>query len=254
MAIVKGQEVQITSTLGSLDTLSFNFYNLHSDEKIGEVLEAFSTISVPETGEDYVIQTYNTDDIGDYMQYSVSAIQIAKRFHYHYIKDKLGVETTTAKDDSGSTDTSTISKPIKLKDALDFLFKDSGFTVVIGSGLNQNSVKTFDDGFGGGYADELLQTAASGYGFEYYWKNQTCYVAKEIGGKDKFVFVDNVNCTKISVQEDDTAITTRATGTINVTKQDGDNSSVKTLTSIYVSPLVKEKGWQIGRASCRERV
>lgn len=245
MAIVKGQEVQVTSTLGSLDTVSFNFYNLHTDEKIGEVLAPFSVVSVPETGEDYEIQTYNTDDVGNYMQYSVSAIQIAKRFHYHYIKDKIGVETTTSKDNSGSTDTSTTSKPVKLKDALSFLFKGSGFDVVIDKDLNPNSVKTFDDGLGGGYADELLQTAASGYSFEYYWKNQTCYVAKEIGGKDKFVFVDNVNCTKISVQEDDTAITTRATGTINITKQNGDNSSVNTLTSTYISPLVKEKGWPI---------
>lgn len=245
MAIVKGQEVQVTSTLGSLDTMSFNFYNLHTDEKIGEVLAPFSVVSIPETGEDYEVQTYNTDDVGNYMRYSVSAIQIAKRFHYHYIKDKIGVQTTTSKDESGSTDTSTTSKPIKLKDALNFLFKDSGFDVVIGKDLNQNSVKTFDDGFGGGYADELLQTAASGYSFEYYWKNRTCYVAKEIGSKDKFVFVDNVNCTKISVQEDDTAITTRATGTINVTKQNGDKSTVNTLTSIYVSPLVKEKGWPI---------
>lgn len=245
MAIVKGQEVQVTSTLGSLDTVSFNFYNLHTDEKIGEVLAPFSVVSIPETGEDYEVQTYNTDDVGNYMQYSVSAIQIAKRFHYHYIKDKIGVETTTSKDNSGSTDTSTTSKPVKLKDALSFLFKGSGFDVVIDKDLNQNSVKTFDDGFGGGYADELLQTAASGYSFEYYWKNKNCYVAKEIGGKDKFVFVDNVNCNKISVQEDDTAITTRATGTINVTKQNGDNSTVNTLTSTYVSPLVKEKGWPI---------
>lgn len=244
VAVVKGQDVQVTSTLGSLDTLSFNFYNLHTNKVDGDVLAPFSVISVPETGEDYVLQTYNTDDIGNYIQYSVSAIQIAKMFHYHYIKDKIGVETTTTKS-GDSTDTSTTSKPVKIKDALNFLFKDSGFEVVIGADVNQNSVKTFSDGLGGGYADELLQTAATSYGVEYYWKNKTCYVAKEIGGKDKFVFVDNVNCTKISVQEDDTVITTRATGTINITKQNGDKSSVKTLTSTYVSPLVKEKRWPI---------
>lgn len=244
VAVVKGQDVQVTSTLGSLDTLSFNFYNLHTNKVDGDVLAPFSVISVPEKGEDYVLQTYNTDDIGNYIQYSVSAIQIAKMFHYHYIKDKIGVETITTKS-GDSTDTSTTSKPVKIKDALNFLFKDSGFEVVIGADVNQNSVKTFSDGLGGGYADELLQTAATSYGVEYYWKNKTCYVAKEIGGKDKFVFVDNVNCTKISVQEDDTAITTRATGTINITKQNGDNSSVNTLTSTYVSPLVKEKGWPI---------
>ena len=244
VAIVKGQDVQVTSTLGSLDTLSFTFYNLHTNKVDGDVLAPFSIISVPEKGEDYVLQTYNTDDIGNYIQYSVSAIQIAKMFHYHYIKNKIGVETTTTKS-GDSTDTSTTSKPIKLKDALNFLFNNSGFKVVINSDVNQNSVKTFSDGLGGGYADELLQTAATSYGVEYYWKNKTCYVAKEIGGKDKFVFVDNVNCTKISVQEDDTAITTRATGTVNITKQNGDNSSVNTLTSTYVSPLVKEKGWPI---------
>lgn len=244
MAIVKGQDVQVTSTLGSLDTLSFNFYNLHTNKVDGDVLSPFSVINVPESGEDYVLQTYNTDDIGNYIQYSISAMQIARMFHYHYVKDKIGVETTTIKN-GDSTDTSTTSKPIKLKDALNFLFKDSGFEVVIGADVNQNSVKTFSDGLGGGYADELLQTAATSYGIEYYWKNKTCYVAKEIGGKDKFVFVDNVNCTKISVQEDDTAITTRATGTINITKQNGDNSTVNTLTSTYVSPLVKEKGWPI---------
>lgn len=244
VAIVKGQDVQVTSTLGSLDTLSFNFYNLHTNEVDGDALAPFSVINVPEKGEDYVLQTYNTDDIGNYIQYSVSAIQIARMFHYYYVKDKIGVETTTAKS-GDSTDTSTTSKPVKIKDALNFLFKDSGFEVVIGADVNQNSVKTFSDGLGGGYADELLQTAATSYGFEYYWKNRTCYVAKEIGSKDKFVFVDNVNCNKISVQEDDTAITTRATGTVNVTKQNGDNSSVNTLTSTYVSPLVKEKGWPI---------
>lgn len=244
VAIVKGQDVQVTSTLGSLDTLSFNFYNLRTNKVDGDVLSPFSVINVPEKGEDYVLQTYNTDDIGNYMQYSVSAIQIARMFHYHYVKDKIGVETTTAKS-GDSTDTSTTSKPVKIKDALNFLFKDSGFEVVIGADVNQNSVKTFSDGLGGGYADELLQTAATSYGIEYYWKNKTCYVAKEIGGKDKFVFIDNVNCTKISVQEDDTAITTRATGTINITKQNGDNSSVSSLTSTYTSPLVKEKGWPI---------
>ena len=244
VAVVKGQDVQVTSTLGSLDTLSFTFYNLHTNKVDGDVLAPFSIISVPEKGEDYVLQTYNTDDIGNYIQYSVSAIQIAKMFHYHYVQDKIGVETTTNKN-GNSTDTSTTSKPIKLKDALNFLFNNSGFKVVINSDVNQNSVKTFSDGLGGGYADELLQTAATSFGVEYYWKNKTCYVAKEIGGKDKFVFVDNVNCTKISVQEDDTAITTRATGTVNITKQNGDNSSVNTLTSTYVSPLVKEKGWPI---------
>lgn len=244
VAIVKGQDVQVTSTLGSLDTLSFNFYNLHTNKVDGDALAPFSVINVPEKGEDYVLQTYNTDDIGNYIQYSVSAIQIARMFHYHYVKDKIGVEITTTKS-GDSTDTSTTSKPIKLKDALNFLFKDSGFEVVINSDVNQSSVKTFSDGLGGGYADELLKTAATSYGFEYYWKNKTCYVAKEIGEKDKFVFVDNVNCNKISVQEDDTAITTRATGTINITKKNGDNSSTSTLTSTYVSPLIKEKGWPI---------
>lgn len=244
VAVVKGQDVQVTSSLGSLDTLSFNFYNLHTNKVDGDVLAPFSVINVPEKGEDYVLQTYNTDDIGNYIQYSISAIQIARMFHYHYVKDKIGVETTTTKS-GDSTDTSTTSKPVKIKDALNFLFKDSGFEVVIGADVNQNSVKTFSDGLGGGYADELLQTAATSYGIEYYWKNKTCYVAKEIGGKNKFIFIDNVNCTKISVQEDDTAITTRATGTINITKQSGDNSSVNTLTSTYISPLVKEKGWPI---------
>lgn len=167
VAIVKGQDVQVTSTLGSLDTLSFNFYNLHTNKVDGDVLAPFSVINVPEKGEDYVLQTYNTDDIGNYIQYSISAIQIARMFHYHYVKDKIGVETTTTKS-GDSTDTSTTSKPVKLKDALDFLFKDSGFEVVINSNVNQSSVKTFSDGLGGGYADELLQTAATSYGIEYY--------------------------------------------------------------------------------------
>lgn len=141
VAIVKGQDVQVTSTLGSLDTLNFNFYNLHTNKIDGDVLSPFSVINVPESGEDYLLLTYNTDDIGNYIQYSVSAIQIAKRFHYHYIKDKIGVEITTSKDNSGSTDTSTTSKPVKLKEALSFLFKGSGFDVVIDKDINQNSVK-----------------------------------------------------------------------------------------------------------------
>lgn len=243
VAVIKGQEVQIVSTLGSLATLNFIFYNDLTNFKSGEVLAPFSVVSVPENNEDYLIQTVQTDTIGDYIQYTVTGVQIATRFHYKFVKDKIGI-TASKSTSSDSSDTTNVPVDITLQQGLDHIFTDSGFTVNT-DGLNTSDKRLFSDGFGGDYADSLLQNLATSFGLEFYWQNTTCFLKKQIGDDNKFVFIDNVNCNKISAQEDDTVITTKATGSSTSTTGSDKNQTTNTLTSTYISPLVAKKGWPI---------
>lgn len=242
-SIVKGQEVQITETLGNLSTLSFVYYNDHNDINEGKVMAPFSTVNVPELNEDYLIQNYQTDPIGDYIQYTVTAIQVGTKFHWHYVQDKIGQNITTSKDSEGNVTTTTTPVAITFQQAMDHIFSGSGFDGNADLSINRADKRTFQEGFGGDYADNLLQSMASAFGFEYSWHNEVCTMRKKLGDKDKFLFIDNVNCNKISAQEDDSVITTKATGSYTGTASDG--KTPVSLTSSYTSPLVAEKGFPI---------
>lgn len=69
------------------------------------------------------------------------------------------------------------------------------------------------EGFGGGYADDLLmQNLASDFGFEFYFDNYTIHIQKKLGTKESFLFIDNANVSKISYSEDYSTITTYIKG------------------------------------------
>lgn len=187
----KADNVQITDTLGQYPTLSFTFVETPENEVAAQMMIPFTIIEVPENKQRYRIVTNNPVSLGKYKQYSVTAIHIAKDLHNKYVDERL--ENTQS-----------------LKACLDLLIKDTQIKYVLHDNFNNYA---FSEGFGGGYADDLLmQNLASDFGFEFYFDNYTIHIQKKLGTKESFLFIDNANVSKISYNEDYSTITTYIKG------------------------------------------
>lgn len=187
----KADNVQITDTLGQYPTLSFTFVETPENEVAAQMMIPFTIIEVPENKQRYRIVTNNPVSLGKYKQYSVTAIHIAKDMHNKYVDERL--ENTQS-----------------LKACLDLLIKDTQIKYVLHDNFDNYA---FSEGFGGGYADDLLmQNLASDFGFEFYFDNYTIHIQKKLGTKESFLFIDNANVSKISYNEDYSTITTYIKG------------------------------------------
>ena len=187
----KADNVQITDTLGQYPTLSFTFVETPENEVAAQMMIPFTIIEVPENKQRYRIVTNNPVSLGKYKQYSVTAIHIAKDLHNKYVDERL--------EDTQS-----------LKACLDLLIKDTQIKYVLHDNFDNYA---FSEGFGGGYADDLLmQNLASDFGFEFYFDNYTIHIQKKLGTKESFLFIDNANVSKISYNEDYSTITTYIKG------------------------------------------
>ena len=187
----KADNVQITDTLGQYPTLSFTFVETPENEVAAQMMIPFTIIEVPENKQRYRIVTNNPVSLGKVKQYSVTAIHIAKDLHNKYVDERL--ENTQS-----------------LKTCLDLLIKDTQIKYVLHDNFDNYA---FSEGFGGGYADDLLmQNLANDFGFEFYFDNYTIHIQKKLGTKESFLFIDNANVSKISYNEDYSTITTYIKG------------------------------------------
>ena len=187
----KADNVQITDTLGQYPTLSFTFVETPENEVAAQMMIPFTIIEVPENKQRYRIVTNNPVSLGKVKQYSVTAIHIAKDLHNKYVDERL--ENTQS-----------------LKSCLDLLVKDTQVKYILHDNFDNYA---FSEGFGGGYADDLLmQNLASDFGFEFYFDNYTIHIQKKLGTKESFLFIDNTNVSKISYNEDYSTITTYIKG------------------------------------------
>lgn len=165
----KADNVQITDTLGQYPTLSFTFVETPENEVAAQMMIPFTIIEVPENKQRYRIVTNNPVSLGKYKQYSVTAIHIAKDLHNKYVDERL--ENTQS-----------------LKACLDLLIKDTQVKYILHDNFDNYA---FSEGFGGGYADDLLmQNLTSDFGFEFYFDNYTIHIQKKLGTKESFLFID----------------------------------------------------------------
>ena len=200
----KADNVQITDTLGQYPTLSFTFVETPENEVAAQMMIPFTIIEVPENKQRYRIVTNNPVSLGRYKQYSVTAIHIAKDLHNKYVDERL--ENTQS-----------------LKACLDLLIKDTQIKYVLHDNFDNYA---FSEGFGGGYADDLLmQNLASDFGFEFYFDNYTIHIQKKLGTKESFLFIDNANVSKISYSEDYSTITTHIKGQAKPIVQETSNET-----------------------------
>lgn len=209
---------------------------------------AFSLIQpfaeIVEKGQRYYLQQPEIDDSTDPATVTLTGIQIAKQLHWKYIgkllhgktlhyekteiiktrvtetrpyktkkgkirnKEKSHIETSTKKIPATKVD-----DKITLEKCLKFIFDKTKVHAVYQDGSEGLAKKTYSypDGFGKGYADDLLKKLSQDFGFEYRWDNLKCIIAKKLGEKDSFYFVDKVNCQKINMEQNYSGITTRVT-------------------------------------------
>lgn len=205
-------------------------------------IEPFSEIV--EKGQRYYLQQPQIDDSVEPVSITLTGIQIAKQLHWSYISKLLHgdvkhytkteiiktrvTETIPYKTKSGKmktkqkshVETSTKKVPAKKVDdkisldkCLKFINPDKKVTFKFQKDSESLKLKkySYPDGFGKGYADELLKKLAQDFGFEYKWDNLTCIIAKKLGQKDSFYFVDKVNCQKINMEQNYSNISTRVT-------------------------------------------
>ena len=209
---------------------------------------AFSLIQpfaeIVEKGRRYYLQQPEIDDSTDPATVTLTGTQIAKQLHWKYIgkllhgktiyyekteiiktrvtetkpyktkkgkiknKEKSHIETSTKKIPATKVD-----DKITLEKCLKFIFDKTKVHVVYQEDSEGLAKKTYSypDGFGKGYADDLLKKLSQDFGFEYRWDNLKCIIAKKLSEKDSFYFVDKVNCQKINMEQNYSGITTRVT-------------------------------------------
>lgn len=231
----KADNVQITDTLGQYPTLSFTFVETPENEVAAQMMIPFTIIEVPENKQRYRIVTNSPVSLGKVKQYSVTAIHIAKDLHNKYVDERL--ENTQS-----------------LKSCLDLLIKDTQIKYVLHDNFDNYA---FSEGFGGGYADDLLmQNLANDFGFEFYFDNYTIHIQKKLGTKESFLFIDNANVSKISYNEDYSTITTYIKGQAKPIVQETSDETINNSETVeedkpteyeihseYVSPLVEKAHW-----------
>lgn len=227
----KADNVQITDTLGQYPTLSFTFVETPENEVAAQMMIPFTIIEVPENKQRYRIVTNNPVSLGKYKQYSVTAIHIAKDLHNKYVDERL--ENTQS-----------------LKACLDLLIKDTQIKYVLHDNFDNYA---FSEGFGGGYADDLLmQNLASDFGFEFYFDNYTIHIQKKLGTKESFLFIDNANVSKISYNEDYSTITTYIKGQakpiVQETTDETSGSSSSDGSWGWPFPSVGEGSFSLGQS------
>lgn len=223
---INAQDVQIVDALNSFQTLSFSFITTKENEVAAKMMIPMTMIEVPENKQKYRLLTANTAKVGKYLQYSVTAVHVAKDMHRYYREERL-------------------PQTQSLKACLDFMFKDTLFSYVI-DGDFPNFY--FSEGFGENFVDELLTQCASDFKFEYYFDNYTLHIAKQIGKDNSFVFIDNVNCAKIAVSENYESIATHIIGYSNPKQSDDESSTTETTYEQridYTSPIVNSASWPV---------
>ncbi|ASD50636.1 MAG TPA: hypothetical protein DCR08_06310 [Lactobacillus sp.] len=222
---IKAQDVQITDTLNSFQTLSFSFIATPENEVAAKMMIPLTVIEVPENGQKYRLLTASTAKAGKYLQYSVTAVHIAKDMRRYYRESRL-------------------PQTQSLRACLDFMFKDTPFSYVI-EGDFPNFY--FSEGFGENFVDELLTQCASDFKFEYYFDNYTLHIARQIGADNAFVFIDNVNCAKIAVSENYENIATHIVGYSNPKQNDSETSTETTYEQKidYTSPIAESANWPV---------
>lgn len=193
-------------------------------------------------GQRYYLQDPKIDDSTDPPAITLTGIQIAKQLHWKYIgkvihgpvkhytkteiiksriTEKVPYKTKTGKTklkekshvvtDKKQVPAKKVEDRIELSKCLTFLQRDTKIHFKCDDDKLLKSKYSYPDGFGKGYADELLKKLSKDYGFEYKWDNLTCIIAKKLGQKDSFYFVDKVNCQKIDMEQNYSNITTRVT-------------------------------------------
>lgn len=206
----------VTKNMGQLDTLSCELTPQDIGSIPSDMLINGTLVIVPETGQQYRLQTMGLNPLGLKQSYSLTAIACAIDLHDRFIEQKL---------------TGTQS----LQSCLDFITRETAIKYTVHDSFNNY---TFSDGFGGDFADSLLiNTLANDFHFEWWFDNYQLHIAKKRGKTDAFALISGLNATGIKFTEDYTGIRTYIKGYGKPKEQKDTNKPVEYMaTAEYTSP------------------
>lgn len=217
---IRAYDISVTDTVGALSTLSFNFID-DAPNHVGALMMIPRAIVIePISGEMFRITTSSPQPSTKHRLYSVQANHIGGDLHDTYHEAKL-------------------EKTQSLKDCMNLVIKGTKFNYEIHGKFANYS---FSEGFGTGFADELLSQLASDFKFEFYFDNYTIHIYQSIGETDAFLFVDGANVAKITPNEDYSNIRTHIKGYAG--KPD-EKTGKYPISAEYTSPLAQNAKWGI---------
>lgn len=203
----------IVHTLGQFSTISFDFDSDGQNEVARSMMIPMTIIEVPYKHELFRVTNINRASDGKVKRYNVTGISVGIQLHNKYIETKL----------MGSQ---------SLKACLDFVTKGTSFKYVLHDNFKNYG---FSDGFGNGFADDLLMnTLANNFGFEYIFDNYTIHIHKKLGKEDSFAIIDGLTGKTIKQTEDYSGIATQIKG---YGKRKEDNKGYEA-TASYKSPRI----------------
>lgn len=178
-AVVLAYAVSVTDTINSFPTLSFSFDATGQNLQIEGMIGPDTTFTVD--GQQYRLTTSNPVPNTSYRVYAITATHIGYDLH-------------------GIYQMMTLTGSQSLKACLDLMTQGTSFKYQIDGNFSDHDFGT--DTIGNGHGDDILAAIAQAWSCEYWFDNKTVHIAKTIGTNDAFVFVDRVNSTSISYNED----------------------------------------------------
>lgn len=180
-SVVQAYSASVTETINAYKTLSFSFV-ANGQNKVAENLLGPETKFTLSDGRQFHLTTSNPTPTTRFRIYAITATEVGQDLADVYLRDAL----------TGSQ---------SLDNCLKFLTNGTNFRYQIdGSGIGDHDFG--DDGLGKGSGEDVLSAIAEAFGIEHYFDNYTLHVAKQLGKDDSFVFIDRVNASLISWNED----------------------------------------------------
>lgn len=207
-AVVLAYAVSITDTINSFPTLSFSFNATGQNLQVEGMIGPDTTFTVD--GQQYRLTTSNPVPNTSFRVYAITATHIAYDLH-------------------GVYQAMTLTGSQSLKACLDLMTQGTSFKYRIDGDFSDHDFGT--ETIGNGHGDDILSAIAQAWACEYWFDNQTVHIAKTIGTNDAFVFVDRVNTTSISYNEDYSNMFTAIHGYGKQNEQDTSSNDTTVTTT-----------------------
>lgn len=222
-AVVLAYAVSVTDTINSFPTLSLSFNATGQNLQVEGMIGPDTTFTV--NGQQYRLTTSNPVPNTSYRVYAITATHVGYDLHGVYQKaTRTGVQP--------------------LKACLDLMVQGTSFKYQIDGNFNDHDFGT--ETIGAGHGDDILSAIAQAWACEYWFDNQTVHIAKTVGDNNSFVFVDRVNTTSISFNEDYSNMYTAIHGYGKQNDQQATNDS-GTVTTTSKSDFINYVKGFVGR-------
>lgn len=217
------QNLHITKQLNTLTQIEFNTVNTKDNSTAFNMIQPRSIFIDPVDNEVYRISQKSGQEIGDYFQLQITALQALTDLSDKYISDTLYNTQSLA------SVMNLITKGTNFKYKLHGTFQNHDFGSKDTSGSSP---------FGAGLAYDLfINSVVKDYNCEWTCHGYQIDLYNKVGADNKFVCLDKDDVYSIQETSDFTTLKTQISGTGKV-----DDNGNPTVTATYTSPNAKQFG------------